>query len=120
MNNPENSKSTKFNGEKLILFSIALLTLLFCVNAIQAQVLNFDVPGGIGGTNYSGQGGYSDPGNNYWNPITHQGTTTPGTNSDGVSASPITLTDTSLANNGDLIGQGAQGTAAGLEDTICT
>src|SRR5215469_3707488 len=65
----------------------------FCGFAIQAQVINFDVPGGAGGKNYSGQGAYPDPGKNYWNPIAGGGTTG-ATNrlSDGITASPITMT----------------------------
>ena len=59
----------------------------------QGQVINFDVPGGAGAANYSGQGAYPDPGHNYWNPIAGGGTT-PATNklSDGVTHSSITLT----------------------------
>jgi alpha-L-fucosidase 2 len=77
------------------------------------QVINFDVPGGIGGINYSGQGAYSDPGHNYWNPIADDGTTAAGTKSDGVTLSPVTLTDASTGSYAP--GQGAQGTPAGLE-----
>jgi hypothetical protein len=80
---------------------------------IQAQVINFDVPGGAGAVNYSGQGAYSDPGKNYWNPIVGGGTTG-ATNrlSDGVTLSPITL----MSQMGGTFGsQGAQGTPAGLQ-----
>ena len=66
-----------------------------------------------GGVNYSGQGAYSDPGHNYWNPVRFQGTTSKGRLSDGVTASPITLTDTSPKSYN--AGQGAQNTPAGLE-----
>ena len=48
---------------------LAALCIGLCGNATQAQVINFDVPGGAGAANYSGQGAYSDPGNNYWNPV---------------------------------------------------
>ncbi len=77
--------------------------------------INFDAAGmaGFGGTNYSGQGAYSDTGHNYWNALVFGGTTPAGINSDGTTASPITLTDTSSGRyNG---GQGANGTPAGLE-----
>lgn len=64
-----------------------------CIFSSRAQVINFDVPGGAGATNYSGQGAYADPGNNFWNPVLGGGTT-PATNllSDGITHSPITLT----------------------------
>src|SRR5580692_11010328 len=82
-------------------------------NATQAQVINFDVPGGAGAVNYSGQGACPDPGNNYWNAIVGGGTTL-ATNliSDGVTASPITLTSQLGGTYGT---QGANGTAAGLQ-----
>ena len=78
-----------------------------------AQVINFDVPGGAGAVNYSGQGAYPDPSNNYWNAIVGGGTTV-ATNllSDGVTASPITLTSQLGGTYGT---QGAQGTPAGLQ-----
>jgi hypothetical protein len=84
-----------------------------CSGATQAKVINFDVPGGAGAVNYSGQGAYSDPGNNYWNPIVGGGTT-PATNllSDGITASPITLTSQLGGTYGT---QGTQGTPAGLQ-----
>jgi hypothetical protein len=81
----------------------------------QAQVVNFDSPGGIGGANYSGQGAFDDSANNTnWNPIAKGGTTPAATESDGVTISPITMTDNSPSsyNPG---GQGAAGTPAGLE-----
>ena len=77
-----------------------------------SQVVNFDVPGGMGGLNYSGQGALPDSGHNYWNAFVNLGTTSTGFFSDGVTASPITLTDTSPGHFGP---QGAQGTVAGLE-----
>ena len=64
-------------------------------NAPAALVVNFDVPGGIGGTNYDGPGAYPDQtGHVYWNPVPGTGGTTPpqSTNSDGVTVSGITLT----------------------------
>jgi hypothetical protein len=83
-------------------------------NLLNAQVINFDVPGGVSGSaNYSGQGAYPDPGHNWWNPI-RGGTTTAATNllSDGISHSPITLTSELGGTYGT---QGTQGTAAGLQ-----
>lgn len=76
-------------------------------------MVNFDVPGGAGAANYSGQGGYPDPGHNYWNPVLGGGTT-PATNrlSDGVTATPITLTSQLGGTYGT---QGTQGTAAALQ-----
>src|SRR5258705_6576786 len=90
---------------------LAVLTL--CSWATQAQVINFDVPGGAGATNYSGQGAYSDPGNDYWNAISGGGTTG-ATNrlSDGVTHSPITLTSQLGGTYGT---QGTQGTPAALQ-----
>src|SRR5580692_8938350 len=95
------------------------LFLLFAVwiglwgNATRAQVINFDVPGGAGAANYSGQGAYADPGNNFWNSIAG-GRTTAATNllSDGVTASPITLTSQLGGTYGT---QGTQGTPAALQ-----
>ena len=87
---------------------------MLCGNATQAQVINFDVPGGVAGAaNYSGQGAYSDPGKNYWNPI-WGGLTTGATNrlSDGITASPITLTSQLGGTYGT---QGTQGTPAALQ-----
>src|SRR5258708_26390209 len=94
------------------LFLEALLGIL-CCGAIQAQVINFDVPGGAGAANYSGQGAYSDPGNNHWNPVVGNGTT-PATNvlSDGVPRSPITLTSQLGGTFGT---QGTQGTPSALQ-----
>ncbi len=91
----------------------AIFFVLFCGFAIQAQVINFNVPGGAGATNYSGQGAYADPGHNYWNPVRGGGTTSP-TNllSDGITASPITLTSQLGGTFGT---QGTQGTPAALQ-----
>jgi hypothetical protein len=72
--------------------------LAFVAAVSNAQVINFDVPGGVsGGVNYSSQGAYSDSGHNYWNPIANGGTTAAGTNDDGVIRSAITLTTPSLS-----------------------
>jgi hypothetical protein len=86
--------------------------LILCVQASQAQVINFDVPGGAGAANYSGQGACPE-GGNYWNPIVGGGTTG-ATNrlSDGITASPITLTSQLGGTYGT---QGGQGTPAGLQ-----
>ncbi len=92
---------------------LAAVYILLCDHAIQAQVINFDVPGGAGAANYSGQGAYPDPGNNYWNPIAGGGTTgTSNRLSDGVTPSPITLTSQLGGTYGT---QGTQGTPAGLQ-----
>ena len=91
------------------------------VATISRPVINFDVPGGASGcTNYTGQGGgYFDEGHNYWNPFVLNGTTTAAVNSDGMTVSPITLTDNSLLNSNHGISfgvtQGELGTVAGLE-----
>ena len=90
----------------------AVLFVILCNRAIQAQVINFDVPGGAGAANYSGQGAYPDPGNNYWNPIVGGGTTgATSLLSDGVTHSPITLTSQFGGTYGT---QGTQGTPAAL------
>ncbi len=96
---------------RLLVLAAALLGLNG--ESIQAQVINFDVPGGAGAVNYSGQGAYPDPGKNYWNPVVGGGTTG-ATNrlSDGVTPSPITLTSQM---GGTFGSQGAQGTPAGLQ-----
>ncbi len=92
---------------------VAAVCVGMCGGEARGQVINFNVPGGAGATNYSGQGAYADPGNNYWNPIVGGGTTG-ATNrlSDGVTHSPITL----MSSMGGTFGtQGKQGTAAGLQ-----
>ena len=106
--------------------ALAIVCVVLFGSATQAQVINFDVPGGstagVGGlsgtyVNYSGQAGCSDPGNNYWNPVKRNGATAPGLLSDGVTASAITLT-TSDSGAYSGLPQGAQGTPAALEDFI--
>ncbi len=95
--------------------SLAILTavgLVLGLPAARAQTINFDVPGGVGAVNYSGAGAAPDPGV-YWNALAYQGTTSGSLLSDGVTASPITLTDASRNNFNP--GQGAQGTQGGLE-----
>lgn len=87
--------------------------------SVQAQSVNFDAAGitGTGQPNYSGQGVYSDLGNNFWNPITFNGTTAPGYYSDGVTRTAITFTD-NVGNNpyhGWAGTAGTQGTPGGLE-----
>ncbi|HEX3801022.1 MAG TPA: LamG-like jellyroll fold domain-containing protein [Verrucomicrobiae bacterium] len=81
---------------------------------VNVTAINFDVAGGVGGINFSGQGAFSNPGLNYWNPIKANGTTSPGTNSDGQSVSLVTFTE---AENGDYQGGSptTQGTVAELE-----
>ncbi len=96
-------------------FFLVLASALLALHTepIQAQVINFDVPGGAGAVNYSGQGACPDPGKNYWNPIVGGGTTA-ATNrlSDGFTLSPITLTSQMGGTFGT---QGTQGTPAGLQ-----
>ena len=102
-------------GKKSQLKLAVLSAICLAVSALSslAEVINFDVPGGAGAVNYSGQGAYPDPGNNYWNPIVGGGTTG-ATNrlSDGVTLSPITLTSQMGGTYGT---PGAQGTPAGLQ-----
>ena len=93
--------------------SLTAVCLGLLATLAQAQVINFDVPGGAGAANYSGQGAYTDPGNNYWNPIVGNGTTVSNARlSDGVTPSPITLTSQMGGTYGT---QGTQGTPAGLQ-----
>ena len=71
------------------------VTLYTDTNSPPGLVVNFDVPGGVGGTNFAGPGALIDAGHTYWNPISQTGgtgTTAPATNSDGVTTSAITLT----------------------------
>ena len=93
-------------------------SLVLCRMVADAQVINFDVPGGVAGSvNYSGQGALSDPGNNYWNAVVGNGTTSSGFTSDGLTASLITLTDTYGAGGGSVYsgdGQGPNGTPSAL------
>src|SRR3974390_778453 len=99
----------KNNCKTLILLALCIG---LCDTATLAQVINFDVPGGAGAANYSGQGAYPDPGNNYWNPVVGNGTTGPNSYlSDGVTPSSITLTSQMGGAYGT---QGTQGTPAGL------
>ncbi|HWD20317.1 MAG TPA: hypothetical protein VHB20_13670 [Verrucomicrobiae bacterium] len=79
---------------------------------IQAQVINFNVPGGAGAANFAGAGACPDTGRTYWNPVAGGGRTG-ATNllSDGATSSPITLTSQLGGTYGT---QGAQGTPAAL------
>ena len=108
----------KWRGVSALQLLWVTASALFCIGAelAAAQVINFDVAGGITGfTNYSGQGAYSHPGNNYWNPIVPNGTTTAGLLDDGSTSSPITLTvsSDSVYNAGG--SQGTQGQPSGLQ-----
>ena len=79
-------------GQMAVTNSVTIYT---DTNQVAGLVVNFDVPGGIGGTNYAALGAYPDvSGHTYWNPISGTtGTTTATcTNSDGVTTSAITLT----------------------------
>ena len=90
----------------------AMLGLICGLNALQAQTVNFDVPGGVGAVNYSGLG--AAPGTGiYWNAIAYQGTSSAGLAADGSTSTPVTLTDTSPSNFNP--GQGTQGTPGGLQ-----
>jgi hypothetical protein len=61
----------------LSLMSAGTAGLTLFGNVTTAQVINFDVPGGMEGVNYSGAGAAPDSGA-YWNPVTYQGTTSGG------------------------------------------
>jgi hypothetical protein len=76
---------------KLVTSTLVVAGAMLC-GVAQAQVINFEAPGSYGVTPYSGQGAYSDPGNNFWNTApTSGGTTALGyDSSDG--------TDTAIAN----------------------
>jgi hypothetical protein len=78
---------------------LPILTLVLVSSlAAKADLLtvNFDAPGGLGGTNYAGPG--ADTGgatNEYWNAISFDGTTSAGLASDGSTATGVTFTDSS-------------------------
>ncbi|HVU27576.1 MAG TPA: PEP-CTERM sorting domain-containing protein [Verrucomicrobiae bacterium] len=81
--------------------------------AAQAQVINFNASLAGGETTYSGQGAYSDPGNDYWNALVQNGTTPLGLDSTGGFATAIanvTLTDTSPGSYNGGLGAGTPGT----------
>ncbi len=106
------SRTIKKRNIHWVIRTIAILLGLSWGLAAEAQVINFDVPGGAGATNYSGPGTYADPGHTYWNPVVGGGTTG-ATNllSDGTTSSPITLTSQLGGTFGT---QGTQGTPAAL------
>jgi hypothetical protein len=112
--NPAISRSCRLN---ILISRIPRIWAIFLawlgIVSSHAQVINFDVPGGAGATNFFGQGAYAEPGNNFWNPVLGGGTTS-ATNllSDGVTHSPITLTSQLGGTFGT---QGAQGTPAALQ-----
>src|ERR1700677_4929024 len=81
-----------------LLASVTAAWVLLCGSVADAQVVNFDVPGGLGGDNFSGQGAYLDPGDNYWNPVVANGRTPAATDADGVTTSTITLTEAEAGN----------------------
>src|ERR1700729_4343933 len=70
----------------------AAVCMMFGGYAIQAQTINFDIPGGVGAANYNGVGAAPDPGT-FWNPVSYESTSSGGILSDGATASPISLTD---------------------------
>src|SRR5882724_852793 len=114
------------SGRNLFASTMAVVLMaagaLLCDDAAEAQVVNFDVPGnfagqtfsGVNTVNYAGKGALIDPSHNYWNAVKQTGTTPAGFLSDGITASPVTLTDTSTLNYGGGAGQGANGTPGGL------
>jgi hypothetical protein len=112
--NPAISRSCRLN---ILISRILRIWAIFLawlgIVSSHAQVINFDVPGGAGATNFFGQGVYAEPANNFWNPVLGGGTTS-ATNllSDGVTHSPITLTSQLGGTFGT---QGAQGTPAALQ-----
>jgi fibronectin-binding autotransporter adhesin len=103
-------RSIKTKRNTIIITTVASMALGNYIAC--AQTINFDVPGGVGAVNYSGPGAAPDPGL-YWNAIADKGTSSGGLLSDDVTASPVTLTDTSP--NYYNPGQGSQGTPGGLE-----
>ncbi len=111
-----NRQSDNINN-RLPLSAVVLLgvCLMLAVLNAHAQVVNFDVPGGeSGGVNYSGPGAYADPGHNYWNPIAPGGTTAASLNSDGTTASTVTLAENQSSSYNDG-GPGTQGAPSGLQ-----
>jgi hypothetical protein len=88
-------------GQMAVTNSVTIYT---DTNQPAGLIINFDVAGGVGSTNYNGFGAYPDAaGHTYWNPVTGiTGTTPAGTNSDGATVSTVTLTvNASGFNNGD-------------------
>lgn len=88
--------------KKSLISGLAVACAMLCDTTQAQSALNFDVPGSYG-TPYSGQGAYSDPGNNYWNTIPGSGGTTSGNLlSDGLTSTLITLSLSSYQtyNNG--------------------
>lgn len=102
---------------KLSTPGIIAVSAVLCSVAQAQFALNYEVPGSYGATSYSGQGAYSNPGDNYWNTIPGSDGTTGGgfgdLLSDGATYTSITLSLGSYQtyNNGS---QGAQGTPGGL------
>lgn len=88
--------------KQLVTSGLAVACAMLCDTTQAQSALNFDVPGSYG-TPYSGQGAYSDPGNNYWNTIPGSGGTSSGNLlSDGLTSTLITLSLSSYQtyNNG--------------------
>ena len=87
------------------------VTIYTDTNSPPGLVVNFDVPGGIGGVNYAGHGAFADTSTNtYWNPIVQTGgigtSEIPATNSDGVTTSQVTLTlDSNSYAEGNVYGE---------------
>ncbi len=62
--------------KKICTTVLGLAIVLLLANLAGATVVNAELSNTSGGANqgeYSGQGAYSDPGNNYWNPLTSTG-----------------------------------------------
>ena len=107
----KNTKPTLFHSAKAQLFTVAAVAMIVAAGQAKAQVINFDTPGGVGGTNFNGQGALSDPNNNYWNPIAFNNTTSStGLESDGITSTGVTLTTAGLGNSYNP-GQGGIGLA---------
>jgi len=116
MKSPSHNVAQERRGRSLALpILIVIGSALFCFSNHRAlaQVINFDVPGGAGGTNFSGQGAYAHSGSNFWNPINPNGTATSCKLDDGTTSSPITLTVSSDSTHTGT--QGSQDTPSGLQ-----
>jgi|GEM_PF-2066789 len=83
---------------KLLTSTLVVAGAMLC-GVAQAQVINFDSPGAFG-ANYSGQGAYSDPGNNFWNAVPGAGATSPlGFDSSGGFATAIANVQLTMGGN---------------------
>jgi hypothetical protein len=101
---------------------IVLAAVLFAVGAAQALVVNVDI-NSAGAITYSGQGGYSDSGNNFWNALPEGVSSLNNlTASDGITATTIDVSitngrfDYTLSN--DLMNDYAYGNGSPINVTI--